>query len=271
MDKPTSYLFLPYLRQGMSPYLQKEDDHNVTSVQERAKIDLSMNNYEVMEQNNLVRTNNGHKVVSLYGPGDILDIDHALIKSHDPESNVIDFEPNCFPSIEFMDADFPWRYTPIPPDKNNNLNPWLVLIVLVAEDTHITTKEFDKRPESECVIYNVSVHHLPNLNESWRYAHVQVACDVDSTAVSIKHETFSELLKTNPERVTSRLVSDRRLRPCTLYNAFLVPVFKLGSLAAGLEESDDNIAIDTLSWERDSDTTVNIPYYYSFEFRTGEL
>src|SRR5580765_4682269 len=50
--------------------------------------------------------------VRLRGPADVVGIDvHQVIRT-DPRPATHDFESNCFPSIEFDRADFPWLFTP---------------------------------------------------------------------------------------------------------------------------------------------------------------
>ena len=48
--------------------------------------------------------------------------------------NTTDFEPNCFPSIEFDRADFPWLFTPARANTNGQLRPWLCLVVVREQD-----------------------------------------------------------------------------------------------------------------------------------------
>src|SRR3712207_5703869 len=50
--------------------------------------------------------------VRLRGPADVVGIDAHQVVRTDPRPGTDDFEPNCFPSIEFDRADFPWLFTP---------------------------------------------------------------------------------------------------------------------------------------------------------------
>src|SRR4051794_13109741 len=48
--------------------------------------------------------------VRLRGPADVVGIDVHQIVRTDPRPRTTDFEANCFPSIEFDRADFPWLF-----------------------------------------------------------------------------------------------------------------------------------------------------------------
>ena len=49
--------------------------------------------------------------VAVYGPQDVLGFDPNMVDRTDPKSGVGDFEPNYFPQVEFIEPDFPWRFT----------------------------------------------------------------------------------------------------------------------------------------------------------------
>ena len=50
--------------------------------------------------------------VRLRGPADVVGIDANQVVRTDPQPGTSDFEPNCFPCVEFDRADFPWLFTP---------------------------------------------------------------------------------------------------------------------------------------------------------------
>lgn len=97
--------------------------------------------------------------VQLYGPGDILGFDPRIVVRTDPKPDVGDFEPNCFPAIEFADANFAWRFSPdfvpLPENKDKDrplpkLRPWIALIVLVAEPwVEGVQKEFEEGDQTD--------------------------------------------------------------------------------------------------------------------------
>src|SRR5215467_5096880 len=68
--------------------------------------------------------------VRLRGPADVIGVDPNQVVRTDPRPGSTDFEPNCFPSIEFDRADFPWLFTPARANANGQLRPWLCLVVV---------------------------------------------------------------------------------------------------------------------------------------------
>jgi hypothetical protein len=86
-------------------------------------------------------------------------------------------------------------------------------------------------------------------------------------------KALSDLLRRNPERTLSRLLSPRRLDPSTSYVACVVPTFDVGR-KAGLGEaiSEDDERTLRPAWDSgvgDGRTErVRLPVYYSWEFST---
>lgn len=278
-EQPTSgYLFLPHLRSGLSAYLPQQPAGSSASTAKHAVLDvaLKLDKYNLSGEmkSELIR-----KTISLYGPGEIVSFDPSAIKIHDPVDYVSDYETSFFPTIEFWDPEYPWRYTPFASPDNGKLMPWLTLIVLVAENSENVQREFEhvgaqtlsdqSNKQSLPFIRNVSVQNLPDLNEAWRWAHVHIMYD-DSKETPISNESIINLLESQPEQITSRLLCARRLQPGVLYNAFLVPTFKLSMVAAGLAPADELTNMFTLAWDSSGGGKVNLPYYFRWEFRTGE-
>jgi len=54
---------------------------------------------------------------------DVVGIDARQVIRTDPRPNTSDFEPNCFPSIEFDRVDFPWLFTPAAANSQDRLRP----------------------------------------------------------------------------------------------------------------------------------------------------
>ena len=111
---------------------------------------------------------------------------------------------------------------------------------------------------------------LPNLTDSWAWAHAQVAGE-DSTAQKI-----TDALGQGPELSLSRLVCPRILSPQTDYLACVVPTFELGRLTGlGHAVSEDALkapgalAPAWLSGDA-APKDLSLPVYYSWAFRTGE-
>ena len=69
----------------------------------------------------------------LRGPGDIVTVERAMIARVEPIPGLAGFEPNYMPFVEFVDADFPWRFT-LDTGAAQGIGPWIVLIALDAEE-----------------------------------------------------------------------------------------------------------------------------------------
>ena len=282
-----NYYFVPSLRQGLAAAIpEKDQDDNPVIFSERAHfgVDVAVNATGFAAAEVL------QKEIELYGPGDIIGFDPRAIARTDPRRNVGDFEPNYFPMVEFATGpDFPWRYTAKQfASSNGNLQPWITLIVLIAEpvttDAGVIDTEFE---EGDRKLTNqnpfITVHKqtsLPDCNECMWWAHVQLTADESilggGANPTPNHERLQEELdkavRNNPERVVSRLLCTRRLRPGVRYNAFVVPTFELGRIATGLQGRDldgNELNSTTYAWDHTSANPIDIPYYYKWEFRTG--
>ena len=81
-----------------------------------------------------------------------------------------DFEPNYLACIEFDPPDFPWLFTPAAAGQKGRLRPWLVLIVVqVSEEVRLESAAGRLLPS-----ITAPVSELPDLVESWAWAHGQV-------------------------------------------------------------------------------------------------
>ena len=116
--------FLPWVRQGAAGAIATVD---TLGPQQAAVADLSDH---AQRQHAPVPA----VPVRLRGPADVVGIDAHQIVRMDPRPNTSDFEPNCFPSIEFDRADFPWLFTPARANANAQLRPWLCLVVVRKQD-----------------------------------------------------------------------------------------------------------------------------------------
>lgn len=268
MSELANYHFIPSLRQGLAAALQED------ATGARATVHVTL---RAMGEKfgGGTSTDEIVKPVQLFGPGDVRGFEPRIVTRTDPRANVGDFEPNYFPAVEFADPDFVWRFTAGAADENGNLLPWITLIALVAEDVPDETqpdrtkkKEFTEgdRGETDSVPWiSVSTEFLPDLAEAWRWSHVQV-----TAGANLDVEELRGVLRDHPERAVSRLLCPRRLRPDTRYRAFVVPTFRLGAVAAGLEAPPESPSAMELAWEKSgSVTTMKLPYYYDWEFGTG--
>ncbi|HTE08150.1 MAG TPA: hypothetical protein VK628_05270 [Flavitalea sp.] len=212
-----------------------------------------------------VSGNTVDKQFIIAGPGEIIGIHTEMIVRTDPRPNSGDFEPNYFPSIEFYDEDFPWRYSPAAPNAgfdNNRLRPWLMLIVL-------TENEFQKtdRTTPLSTIIVTGTEALPPADEIYLWAHVHSNLgEVDSPLGDV-FGNLQQKMETDPDGLFSRIICPRKLEPDVLYHAFLVPVFECGRLA-GLDQPIENIPLQQAAWNDDS-VEVELPVYYRWQFRTG--
>ena len=114
----------------------------------------------------------------LRGPADVVGIDRHQVVRTDPRPNTSDFEPNCFPSIEFDRADFPWLFTPARANTNGQLRPWLCLVVVRQQDgVQLTSVPDAPLPLLRIAAPAKPFVELPDLKDSWAWAHGQAAAD----------------------------------------------------------------------------------------------
>ncbi|HEU0029479.1 MAG TPA: hypothetical protein VFQ53_02515 [Kofleriaceae bacterium] len=252
-DTPAAYSFVPWLRRGIGTQIRRKDgDPAVARVS--LPITLSVERVGGAEP--------ASTTIALVGPGDVKALDPRAVLRTWPRRDVHDAETNRFPLVELSEPDLPWRYTPVEPHVDR-LRPWLVLIVLA--DAEIDAWE---APTKERPLEVVSIRHdapLPDLAQSWAWAHVQVIDDTDLTTTELV-----ELVDT--PRVLARLLCPRRLDPQTPYTACLVPAFERGRLA-GLRETipdADGAPLDAgaPAWT-DAPVPRRLPVYYRWRFQTG--
>src|SRR5262249_2310588 len=152
--------------------------------------------------------------VRLRGPADVVGIDVHQVVRTDPRPGTNEFESNCFASIEFDRADFPWLFTPARANVDAKLRPWLCLVVVRKQDGITLTSTVDSPlPVLQIVPPAKPFVELPNLKESWAWAHAQAAgTGTDATAVG-------DALDGAPQLSLSRLVSPPPLVPDTRHIA----------------------------------------------------
>ena len=120
-----SLTFLPWVRQGVAAAINTPD----TLGKLRGVIDLTAG-----VKVNGATTPSVTMPVRLRGPADVVGIDPNQVIRTDPHPGTSDFEPNCFPCVEFDRADFPWLFTPASAGANAKLRPWLCLVVVRKRD-----------------------------------------------------------------------------------------------------------------------------------------
>lgn len=258
MAVPTSanYIFLPWVRQGASSVIQTADGLGKNPNQPGVAsltVKLRVNSTDDVERE-----------VRLYGPGDVVGFDRRQVVRTEPRHLSRDFEPNYFPALEFDRPEFPWLFTPARSGKNENLRPWLCLVVVrKQEGVALRTDAKEHVPVLDIGFPATPKLELPDLSDSSAWAHVQVSGSGRDEA------SLKKALAGDPALTVSRLLCPRRLEPLTSYLACVVPTFKLGVMA-GLGTAitpNDEKKLEP-AWRAD-DEAVSLPVYYHWEFRTG--
>ncbi len=238
--------FLPWVRQGLAAGIQAAESPSIAA---NATVDVKLwINQTTSVAPDVSRT------VRLHGPGDVTGIDPRQIIRLTPVLFTTNFEPNMFPAIEFDQPDFPWLFTPLKADANDRLRPWIVLVVVKKQDgVALQINPGAAAPKLEIKKPAIVADELPDLADSWAWAHAQVA--VDATV------TMNQALRERPDRTLSRLLCPRRLEPLTAYLACVVPAF--------VTVTENNEPKLKSAWSQDAQA-VSVPVYYSWEFSTGQ-
>ncbi len=244
-----TYRYLPFVRQGLASEITDIDDGS--DLQNRASFPVTL---RVAAS----ATHTADRVLQVYGPGDVTGIDTQTILRTEPRRNTGNFAPNQFALIEFDPPDFPWMFTPARPGTNGRLRPWLVLIV-VKKTTDVRVKPTSGRPLPEI---DAPIAELPDLAESWAWAHAQMVEGDDPAGVA-------EELAAQPDLNVSRLMCPRRLQPDTSYLACVVPAFDAGRKAGLGIPVDEGDTTTGPAWNAGSAGTVTLPVYYHWDFATG--
>ena len=197
----------------------------------------------------------------LYGPGDVVALEAGQVSRCFPPDGSRDHEPNLFAHLELKTADLPWRFTPGGPAAGR-LRPWLVLVVVEAGERVKLVERGSRLP-----ILSTPVSELPDLAESWAWAHGQVTVDATDD------RDLERLYEAEPLRFLARLICPRRLQARRSYLACLVPAFDSGrqaGLAASFSDTSESSAATppaplSDAWSSDMDE-VSLPVYHSWSF-----
>lgn len=257
-----NYRFLPWSRRGLVAEIETPDPLNAALVTGRGAIRVA------------VCINNGAPVaapeIATYGPGDVIGIDPRVIVRTEPRAYTADFEPNYLAAIDFDAPDFPWMLTPAAPNVSDGpdgrpvhrLRPWLVLLVFDRELVEPpTVKRGQPLPSIEIDATTAAVE-LPNLEESWAWAHAQVSVGADFAGDLAEH------IASAPDLNVSRLVCPRRLRSLRRYLACLLPAFDQG-VVRGLGGQPDTSTSLEPAWSSATPMKIELPVYFHWEFSTG--
>lgn len=200
--------------------------------------------------------------ITVMGPGYVTGLDRRQVVRTDPAPGSRTFEPNYFPLIELDEPSLPWLFTPAGANAQSRLRPWLCLVVVRLQDG----VRLDPPASGPLPVLRIGrpadpAAELPDLDDSWAWAHAQVTSEA---GVSIESQ-----LAGNPERTVSRLLCSRILEPDTEYVACVVPTFALGC-KAGLGQkitTEDEGRLEP-AWTLPA-SSVELPVYYSWQFVTG--
>jgi hypothetical protein len=189
------------------------------------------------------------------GPGAIVGIDLGAVVRTDPAPGATGVEDNHLALAELARPDLSWLFTPAKPNSANRLRPWLVLVVVDASTVAL-------EPGTPLPRITVNDSELPDLNDSWAWAHAQVTVDDPTTAQQA-------LVPPSGGSAISRLLCPRRLAPDTAYLACLVPSTLVG-VQAGLGLPLDPGPALALAWTAGAGQDVVLPVFYSWTFSTGD-
>ena len=220
---PPVFRFLPWARSGLSQGVANPDNLTLTQGRWRAGNLPARTSIQV---NLDVSGRTASSRVDLYGPGEVTGIDRRLILRTEPAPGATDFEPNYVAAIEFDPPHFPWLFSPAA-HKDGRLRPWCVLAV-VEKKAGVTISVRADAPLPVLTIARPALasEELPDLAESWAWAHTQILEEAGSGSGTD--------LETDPDGNLSRLVCPRRLKAETRYVAGVVPAFDLASPAGSV-------------------------------------
>ena len=114
--------------------------------------------------------------VRLQGPDRVTGVAAARILRREPPPDATHVETTSFPLIELAAPDLPWSYTPAAPAARGRLRPWLVLVVVEdGEGVGIRPPSGGALPVLRVGPPAVPARELPNLADSWGWAHVRAS------------------------------------------------------------------------------------------------
>ncbi len=251
-----SVVFLPWVRQGLAARIATADPLTAPlPAQAPLDIALAVNN-----------SNAASMGVRLIGPADVLGIDPRQVIRTEPPAGTDNYESNDLAAIEFDNPDLPWLFTPAAAGAQGRLRPWLVLVVVRKTDgVRLRPPRDEPLPVLEIAPPALPSAELPDLADSWAWAHAQLGTHENAT-----EDDLRAVLDSRPELSVSRLLSPRLLTAFTDYIACVVPAFETGR-RAGLGQSADANAALTPAWMSGANApgTIALPVYYHWEFRTG--
>ena len=257
------YRFMPWARRGLARTHQNADGAGV-ALAARPKVSVGLT-IQAKHDGEVATAISGNIDLSLYGPGDVIGIDPRLVVRTDPKPNITNFEPNYLAIVDFDPPDFPWLLTPARANANSNLRPWLALVVVDRSLVALPALKSGRPLPSITLTAEQVATELPDLGESWLWAHSQAVSDrAPADAAGIAAE-----LQQYPARNISRLVCPRRLVARTNYVACVVPAFDAGRLR-GLGQPVQSDSLGP-AWDHAHPAALDLPVYFHWEFSTGPV
>ena len=254
-DVDAELVLLPWVRRGGSTALTQPDtmgagQPGVAS----AQVTVEVNTTEQLTMD-----------VALVGPGDVTGLQSGQVIRTDPVAGSVVFEPNYLALVEFDEPSLPWLFTPARATTQGRLRPWLCLAVVRKQDgVQLTPPQLGSVPVLQISAPAVPAVELPDLADSWAWAHAQVTADT-----GLAPDALQQVLGASPERSLARLLCGRVLEPDTQYLACVVPTFDLGRQAGlGLDVTAADLATLDPAWAA-GQPAVELPVYYHWDFQTG--
>ncbi len=197
--------------------------------------------------------------IRVHGPGQVSGLDAAGVLRRVPADGTACAEPPYFASVEVSPPDLPWRYTPAGPGTASGLRPWLVLVVVRAQEGVLLGPDGGSPlPVLRIETPAAPGGELPDLADSAAWAHVQSTVPAPELAAGLAGD---------PAVAVARLLCPRRLLPDEAWLACLVPAFAVGR-DAGLGTPEVTATTTEAAWTGLEDS-VRLPVYHSWTFRTG--
>jgi hypothetical protein len=196
----------------------------------------------------------------MLGPGDVVGFAANQVIRTEPADGSTGVETELFVAVEFDDPSLPWLMTPEVEDQSTHrLRPWICLIVVPESDV-----SYD--PQSRQLTIPNASRNLPDLQDSWAWAHVQYTGELSQPIAAGALET---ILEQQPNATISRVLCFRQLQEHTRYLACVVPTYRSG-VEAGLGATPPEGAQHQPAWDASSTAAVTLPVLHQFGFSTGE-
>jgi hypothetical protein len=193
---------------------------------------------------------------TVYGPGEVTNLDADQIVRMEPEPDTTSFPPNYFPLVEFDSPQLPWLFSPQRADDAGRNRPWLCLVVVERGQV-----SFSHTGPGPLAVLETPTGELPDASQTWAWAHAQTVGEAGQIDPEARFAA-------NSTDTISRLLCPRNLDGETKYRACVVPTFEPGRRAGlGLDPYPDGRSEISLAWT--DEQSVRLPVYHTWEFSTS--